>query len=176
MLLRQQPSGCVTWGLNAFVYTETKKEFFSCCWTKWQTSTGEVTLLLRSHVTRVSKHSQNKKKLVRDFFVVLSACLVFSSLVAFPSVGFFLLCVSSFLYFLLLLWLRPNPSSHGRLSPFSPLLSSSLLFSPLLSSSLLFSPLLLLFSSPLFSSLLLFSLSLLSPSKFFKYLQGVPPK
>ena len=33
--LRQQPSGCVTWSMNAFVNTETK-EFFSCCRTKWQ--------------------------------------------------------------------------------------------------------------------------------------------
>ena len=33
--LRQQPSGCVTWSMNAFVNTETK-EFFSCYWTKWQ--------------------------------------------------------------------------------------------------------------------------------------------
>ena len=36
MLLRHQPNGCVTWGMNAFVYMETKKEFFSFCWTKWQ--------------------------------------------------------------------------------------------------------------------------------------------
>ena len=36
MLLPQQPSGCVTWGMNAFVYMEQKKEFFSCYWTKWQ--------------------------------------------------------------------------------------------------------------------------------------------
>ena len=28
MLLRQQPSGCVTWRMNAFVYMETEKEFF----------------------------------------------------------------------------------------------------------------------------------------------------
>ena len=34
--LLEQPSGCVTWCMNAFVFTETKKEFFSCCWTKWQ--------------------------------------------------------------------------------------------------------------------------------------------
>ena len=36
MLLREQPNGCVTWCMNAFVYMETKKEFFSCYWTKWQ--------------------------------------------------------------------------------------------------------------------------------------------
>ena len=36
LLLRQQPSGCVTWCMNAFVYMETRKEFFSCYWTKWQ--------------------------------------------------------------------------------------------------------------------------------------------
>ena len=36
MLFRQQPNGCMTWGMNAFVYKETKKEFFSCYWTKWQ--------------------------------------------------------------------------------------------------------------------------------------------
>ena len=30
----QQPNGCVTWGMNAFVYMETKKEFFNCYWTK----------------------------------------------------------------------------------------------------------------------------------------------
>ena len=35
MLLRQQPNGCVTW-VCAFVYMETKKEFFSCDWTRWQ--------------------------------------------------------------------------------------------------------------------------------------------
>ena len=34
--LLEQPGGCVTWGMNAFVHTETKKEFISCCWMKWQ--------------------------------------------------------------------------------------------------------------------------------------------
>ena len=28
--------GGVTWGMNAFVYMETKKEFYNCHWTKWQ--------------------------------------------------------------------------------------------------------------------------------------------
>ena len=27
---------CVTWGMNVSVYTKTKKEFFSCYWTKWR--------------------------------------------------------------------------------------------------------------------------------------------
>ena len=36
MLVRQQPNGCVTWDMNAFVCMETQKEFFSCYWTKWQ--------------------------------------------------------------------------------------------------------------------------------------------
>ena len=35
-LSQQQPSGCVTWGMNALVYMDTKKEFYRCCWTKWQ--------------------------------------------------------------------------------------------------------------------------------------------
>ena len=30
VLLPQQPSRCVTWGMNAFVHIETKNEFFSC--------------------------------------------------------------------------------------------------------------------------------------------------
>ena len=34
-LSQQQPCGCVTWGMNAFCPYETKKEFFSCCCTKW---------------------------------------------------------------------------------------------------------------------------------------------
>ena len=36
MLWRQQPNGCLTWSMKAFVYIETKKEFFSCYWRKWQ--------------------------------------------------------------------------------------------------------------------------------------------
>ena len=36
MLLRQQQNGCVTLGMNAFVHMETKNEFFSFYWTKWQ--------------------------------------------------------------------------------------------------------------------------------------------
>ena len=35
-LSQQQPSGCVTWGMNAFVYMGTEKEFYNCYWTKWQ--------------------------------------------------------------------------------------------------------------------------------------------
>ena len=35
-MLRQQPNGCVTWSMNAFVYMERKKGFFSCYWTMWQ--------------------------------------------------------------------------------------------------------------------------------------------
>ena len=36
MLLREQPNGCVPWCMNAFVYMETKKEFFRCHWTMWK--------------------------------------------------------------------------------------------------------------------------------------------
>ena len=32
-LSQQQPSRCVNWGMNAFVYMETKKEFYNCYWT-----------------------------------------------------------------------------------------------------------------------------------------------
>ena len=34
--LKEEKSACVTWCMNAFVYTETRKEFFTCCWTQWQ--------------------------------------------------------------------------------------------------------------------------------------------
>ena len=34
-LSQQHPSGCVTWG-RTLSSTWTKKEFYNCCWTKWQ--------------------------------------------------------------------------------------------------------------------------------------------
>ena len=33
-LSQEQPSGCVTWGMNASFYMETKKEFCNCYWDK----------------------------------------------------------------------------------------------------------------------------------------------
>ena len=48
-LSQQQPSGCVTWCMNAFVYVETKKEFYSCCWSK-----GQKIVVLRTRLANLT--------------------------------------------------------------------------------------------------------------------------
>ena len=60
LLLPQQRSGYVTWGyesfcLHGFIYMETKKEFFSCYWTKcqknvvWNDKTGKIYGMCHRH-------------------------------------------------------------------------------------------------------------------------------